>query len=786
MKRWLLFVLIVLGFNDVQAQHVERRIRLVEPDRQVVNKSITHIVSIDKVLNDTVLAYATDQQLAELTQLGYRFEVIAPEENAPKSLMANTLSEMTNWDRYPTYDVYCAMVQRFADDYPTLCTLDSVGTTVNGRQLYALKLSDNAGTHEAEPEILLTSTMHGDETTGFVLLLRLVDHLLKNYESDTEINNLLNTSQLYIIPNTNPDGTYAAGNFSVTSARRFNANSVDLNRNFPSPTGNNHPDNNQWQPETLAMMAFAQNHNFVLGANVHGGSELLNYPWDCWEQSENPHADDSWFQKICRAYVDSVHKIAPTYLNQCDSGVTQGAAWYVVLGGRQDYMNFWHGCREITIEISERKCPSATDLPTYWNWNHRALLQLLQKVHNGFDGTVKNIEGAPLKATVHVLNHDKDGSWVRSDSTHGHYFRPIDKGKYLVKYSATGYYSHIDTIIVENENSSTVNNVILKYLARIKGKISDSTTGKAIPNARIEIPGLIDVFSNDTGSYKIDSIYPGIFTTQITKRGYRTRTCKMQVDTGYNALNIKLIPETYTVKVQVHDEANHAVEKAQIDLDGTRQSTNSKGLATFTNVSHKERSTCTVIKTGFTSKSTDYVLYSDTLLPIMLRKNTCTVTFEVSSQGHAVPKASIEFNRCLQQTDETGKTTFSGIPRATQIDYTIKKERYANHSGTIFTNNDTTISIDLTLNGLNRNPMPNIELWPNPFDHELHIDLKNLTGKEVTISIFNMIGQKIATLQNQGNSHRLHWLPAADTPKGIYLIIIENKGKRVTKKVIYK
>lgn len=64
-------------------------------------------------------------------------------------------------------------------------------------------------------------------------MLRLIDTLLSSYGTDQRLTNLINNLEIWICPDTNPDGTYYGGNNSVSGARRYNYNGYDLNRNFP-------------------------------------------------------------------------------------------------------------------------------------------------------------------------------------------------------------------------------------------------------------------------------------------------------------------------------------------------------------------------------------------------------------------------------------------------------------------------------------------------------------------------------------------------------------------------
>ena len=72
----------------------------------------------------------------------------------------------SQWDKYPTYDEYLAMMSKYETDYPELCKVVEFGTSVEGRKLLVAKISDNVGEDEKEPGFLYLSTIHGNEVTN--------------------------------------------------------------------------------------------------------------------------------------------------------------------------------------------------------------------------------------------------------------------------------------------------------------------------------------------------------------------------------------------------------------------------------------------------------------------------------------------------------------------------------------------------------------------------------------------------------------------------------------------
>lgn len=445
-----------------------------------VNKLGT-IISIDKIEEPMVFAYANTTEFEKFSKTGLSYQVLT----APSMILSreevDSHGTTDDWDYYPNYSEYLAMMNQFALDYPSLCEVVNVGQSVEGRDILFIHINNNLGVDEAEPEFMYTSSMHGDEIAGYILMLRLIDYLLTNYGSDDRITNMVNSIDIWINPLANPDGTFAGGDNSVFGATRYNANYVNLNRNYPDPEDGPHPDGYDWQAETVVFMDFAESHDFTMSANFHGGAEVANYPWDTWPRLA---ADDDWWVYVCRQYVDTVHaNSTPGYMTDLNNGITNGYAWYSISGGRQDYMNYEHHCRELTLEVSSSKLPSPALLPSLWEYSYRSLLNYIEQSLYGVRGLVTDANtGEALDAEIYIEGHDEDESQVYTHTTTGSYHRYLYAGEYSITYRSGGYGAvTINNIVVQNDNTTVVNVELDTLVGLDDGKELDNQT-QVYPN----------------------------------------------------------------------------------------------------------------------------------------------------------------------------------------------------------------------------------------------------------------------------------------------------------------
>ncbi|XP_046386124.1 carboxypeptidase D [Ischnura elegans] len=366
------------------------------------------------------------------------------------------------------YDKLTMFLKNLAGNYPNITRLYSAGTSVRGRELWVLEISDNPGVHEpGEPEFKYIANMHGNEVVGREMLLLLAKYLCENYKTSGADGNratyLVDSIRIHFMPSMNPDGYEMAKEGDKDgSLGRENAHGMDLNRNFPDQYGVT-KENKIPEPETAAVMKWIKSYPFVLSANLHGGSLVANYPFDdnmdgIYQGTKNPSADDALFMHLALTY-SKAHKTmhlgkppcALTPRENFKDGITNGAQWYVVNGGMQDW-NYLHGnCMEITLEIGCYKFPYASELPHYWDLNKDALLTFMEKIHMGVRGFVLDMEGRMIgNATISVAGIDHD--IYASES--GEYWRLLLPGKYRMTAFAKGYKKAFVDIEVGPEGSS--------------------------------------------------------------------------------------------------------------------------------------------------------------------------------------------------------------------------------------------------------------------------------------------------------------------------------------------
>ncbi|XP_040152516.1 carboxypeptidase D [Anopheles arabiensis] len=354
------------------------------------------------------------------------------------------------------YTSMVSYIQDLASNYPSITHLYTIGKSVQGRDLWVMEVTEQPGQHApGKPEVKYIANMHGNEVVGRELLLLFATYLCENYNRTQRITRLLNRTRLHLLFSMNPDGYELADISDKESLRgRSNANNVDLNRNFPDQFGRNQYNAHQ-EPETLAVMNWSLATPFVLSANLHGGALVANYPFDDSPKDfayssgygdprtvKNPTEENELFQYLAHVYANShttmhLGRPCPSFLREnFPDGITNGAAWYSVTGGMQDWSYVVGGAYELTLEVGCDKFPPAAQLPEFWKQNREALLQYVEQAQHGITGYVRSTIGHPIaRASVQVNQIEH----VTYTTANGDFYRLLLPGLYNVTAEAEGY-----------------------------------------------------------------------------------------------------------------------------------------------------------------------------------------------------------------------------------------------------------------------------------------------------------------------------------------------------------
>ncbi len=267
----------------------------------------------------------SDNELTRLKNTGIQYKTIVEdvrswyaERNFNVTTPDNAMQQSDETDNIPvpagfslgSMGGYCTLTELYAHldtmaaRFPNLITTkEQVASysTHEGRPVYWVRISDHPNTNEDEPEVLFTGLTHAREPIGMQQLLFFMYHILENYETDSNIHKLLDTTEIYVIPCVNPDGyeynhtTDPNGGGMFRKNRRDNSDGsygVDLNRNYGFKWGYDDIGSSPYtveetyrgpsafsEPETQMVRDFCMAHQIKITLNYHGYGNWFLYPW---------------------------------------------------------------------------------------------------------------------------------------------------------------------------------------------------------------------------------------------------------------------------------------------------------------------------------------------------------------------------------------------------------------------------------------------------------------------------------------------------------------------------
>jgi len=352
-----------------------------------------------------------EKGLQKINSLNIKYEIIIQDlENEKKKVK----------DSYHSYEQITTLLRNYALSYPSICKIESIGPTYEGRWIYGVKISDNVSIDEEEPEQLFSGCHHAREWASVEVPIFIIDTLLQGYGVNQTITDIVNNREIWIFPVINVDGyiyDYSGGGRSWRKNREpyRNAIGTDPNRNYNGICDSNaidgwgvinssavthYPSQETFcgkrqhsAREISAYAEFIKSHNFVTIVDYHSYSELVLAPWG-HKYDATPH--ENWYNAIGSAMANLIGRLEGgtyTFEKSVELYPTSGSStdweygWYTYVDGTP--------CLAFTVEIGTAFYQNTSDLPHIKRENFEGALFLLQKGDSIYQ-FMKTIPPAPM------------------------------------------------------------------------------------------------------------------------------------------------------------------------------------------------------------------------------------------------------------------------------------------------------------------------------------------------------------------------------------------------------
>lgn len=371
MKFFKLFIVLLFGTFQLFSQDYSR-VR-VFADQEKIQELMEKGVPLDHGMRKPGVFIETDlssDEIGILQNEGINYEILISDVQAfyvERNLNTDLRSSRSTcegalWEQYDTpsnfttgsmagfytYQEFLDQLDSMASKFPNLITAKqaiSTFQTHEGRPIYHVRISNNPGVDEGEPQVLYSAIHHAREPASLTQTIFYMWYLLENYGTNDEVTFLVDHTDMFFIPLLNPDGYVhnVVNNPNGGGMHRKNKRNVgtsnpgvDLNRNYDYQWGvsgvsgnvNNdtYPGTNGFsEPETQAMKWLCENNNFEFALNAHTYGDLLLYPFG---YDNNAVAPDAPYFDAYTAEMVKQNK----YINQKSSDL------YPAAGDSDDWM----------------------------------------------------------------------------------------------------------------------------------------------------------------------------------------------------------------------------------------------------------------------------------------------------------------------------------------------------------------------------------------------------------------------------------------------------------------
>jgi carboxypeptidase T len=310
-------------------------------------------------------------------------------------------------------------LMELAEAYPDLARVSDIGDSLEQRNIYALKISDNVWTEEQEAGVIFLGCHHAREWISVEVPFLLGKYLLDTYDSNAEVRQLVNNSEIWIVPLVNPDGL----EYSIHFYRYWRKNrrdngagifGVDLNRNYgykwgyddegssPDPSSDVYRGPEPFsEPEIQAVRDLFVQKSFQALVSYHNFSQVILYPWGYTQAASD---QDDLLAEIAQKMAALMEPVNGRYYYPDRAG----ASFYLTNGDTTDWSFGVYGIPSYTVELP----PSSTlggeffnpesDILPIFNENLPAMLYLI-------DWSIKDYD----RQTLHQMEQRKHRNTTR-------------------------------------------------------------------------------------------------------------------------------------------------------------------------------------------------------------------------------------------------------------------------------------------------------------------------------------------------------------------------------------
>ncbi len=442
-----------------------------------------------------------------LLDAGYAHETLA--FGRPfKEIQAERQANLSVPFGYPDLDEIIAQLTTIEANFPDICQLvdltETYGTpaTVEGRHLYALKISDNVALDEDEPTFLMVSNHHAREIVTPVLALYAIDQLTMGYGSDPSITSIVNSNEIWIAPVWNPDGysyVFNTDNMWRKNRRVFPGGiGVDQNRNYPqgwySPcSGNDDPSSDIFkgpspasEAETQTMIAWSLDRQFAKVLDYHSSGREVLHGYACWDHPFDEYLEEKAIALSNAAGYEGDHRppSADGEHYQWQFGTMSALAFLM----------------ETQTQFQPSYSVALSEAAMVWPGTRWLLLQPIP-----LQGHITNAgNGEPVEATIScpavAFEHEET---IPTNSRFGRYHAFYPDGWYSFEIEADDFETHVTPSTYVNGTFPAVLDVAL--VPSMSGVDSNMATGDGL-----------SVFANSiTGILHYEIAHPGEVSIQL-------------------------------------------------------------------------------------------------------------------------------------------------------------------------------------------------------------------------------------------------------------------------------